>query len=84
MGVSGISVSGGLTSVILPETRINMLMLQKCSGQRIVVADGSKIGVVQNYFSGNLSDITHLVTDTSADEHSLQDIAQAGITVVTV
>ena len=84
MGVSGISAADGLTSVILPETQVNMLMLQKCRGMRIVVADGSKIGVAENYFSGNLSDITHLVTDTSADERSLQDIVQAGIAVEVV
>lgn len=84
VGVSGISASGGLTSVILPETQVNMLMLQKCRGQKIVVADGSKIGAVQNYFSGNLSDITHLVTDSGADDRSLQEIVQAGITVDTI
>ena len=84
LGVSGISVAGGLTSVILPETQVNILMLQKCKGPRIVVADGSKIGVVQNYFSGSLSDITHLVTDVGADDRSLQDIVQAGVTVETV
>jgi len=81
MGVSGISTDGGLTSVILPETQVNILMLQQCRGPRIVVADGSKIGVIQNYFSGNLSDITHLVTDSSAEDRALQDILQAGVNV---
>lgn len=84
MGVSGISVDGGLTSVILPETQVNILMLQQCRGPRIVVADGSKVGVVQNYFSGNLSDITHLITDSSADDRGLQDIIHAGVVVETV
>ena len=84
MGVSGISADGGLTSVILPETQINILMLQQCRGPRIVVADSSKVGIVQNYFSGNLSDITHLITDSGADSRSLQDIIQAGIIVETV
>ena len=84
MGVSGISADGGLTSVILPETQVNILMLQQCRGPRIVVADGSKVGLVQNYFSGNLSDITHLITDSGADSRSLQDIIQAGVLVETV
>ena len=84
MGVSGISADGGLTSVILPETQINILMLQQCRGPRIVVADSSKVGIVQNYFSGNLSDITHLITDSGADSRSLQDIIQAGVIVETV
>ena len=84
LGVSGISAAGGLTSVILPETQINLLMIQQCQGQRIVVADGSKIGVTQNYYSGNLRDITHLVTDASADKIGLEGIAQAGISVIQV
>lgn len=81
LGVSGISADGGLTSVILPETQVNILMLQQCRGEKIVVADGSKVGLIQNYFSGNINDITHLVTDTSADDRSIQDIAHAGVTV---
>ena len=84
MGVSGISADGGLTSVILPETQVNILMLQQCRGPRIVVADGSKVGLVQNYFSGNLSDITHLITDSGADDRSVHDIIQAGVIVETV
>lgn len=81
MGVSGISADGGLTSVILPETQINILMLQQCRGSRIVVADGSKVGITQNYFSGSLGDITHLITDYGADERALQVISQAGVSV---
>lgn len=82
LGVSGISATGGLTSVILPETQINLLMLQQCQGARIVVADGSKVGITQNFYSGSLRDITHLITDTSADRISLQGIAQAGVEIV--
>ena len=82
LGVSGISATGGLTSVILPETQINLLMLQQCQGARIVVADGSKVGITRNYYSGNLRDITHLVTDTSAERVGLQAIAQAGVEII--
>lgn len=84
LGVSGISATGGLTSVILPETQINLLMIQQCQGSRIVVADGSKVGITQNFYSGSLRDITHLVTDASADRTSLDGIAQAGVTVIEV
>ena len=84
LGVSGISATGGLTSVILPETQINLLMIQQCQGPRIVVADGSKVGITQNFYSGNLRDITHLVTDASADRVSLEGIAQSGIEVIRV
>ena len=82
LGVSGISATGGLTSVILPETQINLLMLQQCQGARIVVADGSKVGITQNFYSGNLRDVTHLVTDTSAERVSLQAIEKAGVEII--
>ena len=84
LGVSGISAAGGLTSVILPETQINLLMIQQSQGARIVVADGSKVGITQNFYSGNLRDITHLVTDVSADRTSLEGIAQSGVNVIRV
>lgn len=84
LGVSGISAQGGLTSVILPETQINLQMLNQCKGPRIVVADGSKVGVTENYYSGNLRDVTHLITDSSADDKSLQEIRDAGVVVITV
>lgn len=84
LGVSGISSTGGLTSVILPETQVNLLMLQQCHGAKIVVADGSKVGITQNFYSGNLRDITHLITDASADRTSLEGIAQSGVKVIRV
>lgn len=82
LGVSGISATGGLTSVILPETQINLLMIEQCRGPKIVVADGSKVGLTQNFYSGSLKDITHLVTDSSADRGSLQEIENAGVSII--
>ncbi len=83
LGVSGISATGGLTSVILPETQINLLMIQQCRGAVIVVADGSKVGVTQNFYSGSIRDVSCLVTDHSADKESLQSIHQAGVEIIT-
>jgi DeoR/GlpR family transcriptional regulator of sugar metabolism len=84
LGISGISATGGLTSQILPETQINLLMLQQCNGPKIVVADSSKVGITQTFYSGNLKDVTHLITDSGADHRSLQDISKAGVNVVCV
>lgn len=81
LGVSGISVEGGITSRVIQETAINQMMLRRCSGPKIVVADSTKIGVEHNFFSGKLSDITHLITDSGADPEKLDSIRQAGIEV---
>ena len=84
LGVSGISVEGGITSRVLQETTINQAMLRKCNGPKIVITDSSKIGIQHNFNSGKLSDITHLITDTGANPAILESIRNEGITVATV
>lgn len=82
LGVSGISIDGGITSNVIQETAINQLMLQRCLGEKIVLADGSKIGTNQNFFSGDITDITHLITDTTASKEHIEQIEEQGIQVV--
>lgn len=84
LGVSGISVEGDITSKVIQETAINQQMLRQCSGQKVVVADGSKIGARHNFFSCRLSEITHLITDSTADRAELERIRQQGIEVIVV
>ena len=81
LGVSGISVEGGITSRVIQETAINRTMLQRCSGEKIVVADHTKIGLEHNFFTGNLADVTRLITDSNADPSKLDDIRRAGVIV---
>lgn len=81
LGASGVSVSGGITSQVIHETTINRTMLRRCSGEKIVVADHTKIGLEHNFFSSSLSDVTRLITDESASRSALESIRQAGIIV---
>ena len=81
LGVSGIDAKGGMTSRILQETTINRLMLKRCSGEKIVVAEGSKIGVTHSFYSSGVDDITHLITDSSASEQALTELRRAGVIV---
>ena len=82
LGVSGISLEGGITSRVMQETIINRTMLKRCSGEKIVVADHTKIGLEHNFFSAELKEITHLITDTQADPEKIEELRQAGITVI--
>ena len=82
LGVSGISARDGITSSIMQETAINQQMLRHCSGEKIVVADGSKIGVTRSFFSGKATDITHLITDASADPVELEALRKLGIQII--
>ena len=84
LGVSGISATGGLTSRILAEAPINMSMLQKCHGDKIVVTESGKVGITQNFFSGSLRDITYLITDANVDQINVNEIELSGVRVLTV
>lgn len=81
IGVSGISIKGGITTDVLPETAINQMMLKRCSGSKIVITDGSKIGRERNFLSGTIGDITHLITDQSADRDELERLRQRGLQI---
>lgn len=82
LGVSGISSEYGLTSSISLEAPVNRTMLRRCTGMRVVVADGSKIGKHFNFVSGQIQDITHLITTSDADPNELARIRACGIEVI--
>lgn len=81
LGVSGISVSAGITSRVLQETTINQMMLERCIGDKIIVAEGSKIGISHSFYSGSIDDITHLITDSAAEPQCLAELRTAGLSV---
>lgn len=82
LGASGISSSWGITSSIIQEVPVNQEMLHQCSGYKVVVADSTKIGVRQNFFSVGLSNITHLITDSYANPEELDRIRDRGVEVI--
>lgn len=84
LGASGVSAAGGVTSSIIQEVAVNRTMLAQCSGEKIVVADGSKIGMRHSFFGYALDMITQLITDTSADPAELARIRDAGVLVTVV
>ncbi len=83
LGVGGINEKG-ITTYALPETAINRLILERTNGPRIVVAEGSKVGREQNFSTADISLITHLVTDRSADPEEIQKIEAKGVKVLYV
>ena len=84
LGVSGISAEYGIGTSILQETTINEMMLRRCKGAKIIVADSSKVGKEHNFSSGRIEDISYLITDIYADETQLNLLNNKGITVKTV
>lgn len=82
LGCSGIS--DHLSTSVLQEGAINYAMQQNCIGNIFVLADASKIGRSHSFVSSNLDNITHLITDTSADKEYIHSYKQNGIKVIQV
>lgn len=82
LSVSGISSENGITCSSFQETEINNLMIKRCDGERIVIADGSKVGVAYNFISCKVADIDMLITDKTADSDELKKIKDRGVRVI--
>jgi DeoR/GlpR family transcriptional regulator of sugar metabolism len=84
IGVYGINATNGVTTPVPHESKINRIMLKQTTGAVIALADYRKIGMVANFSSGSIEQIDYLITDTFADEHALNDIRKAGVTVIQI
>ncbi|MDO4573224.1 MAG: DeoR/GlpR transcriptional regulator, partial [Clostridia bacterium] len=84
LGVNGITAEDGITTSIHQETSINSLMLRRCKGERIVVADSSKVGHSYDFISASIDMIDCLITDSDADEADLERLRAAGVKVLVV
>ena len=66
IGCNGVDVEGGVTNVNLPEAEVKRAMLLS-TRRPVVVADGSKLGEVEVAKICDLSEVSLVVTDASAD-----------------
>lgn len=82
LGVSGISSDLGISTSVLQETLINSMMLKKCTGPTIILADSSKVGKNHNFLVGEINRVSYLVTDSNSDPEEIQRIKEKGIEVL--
>ena len=82
ISTNGVSAEQGLTSSFYMETSVNNAMLSRCNGEKIVIADSSKIGKVFSFISARINMIDTLITDSSADKAALEDISSCGVRVI--
>lgn len=68
LGCSGFCIDSGLTTSIHSEVSINALMLKNTRGNRIILADHTKINQVSSYKTADISEVDILITD-----HELED-----------
>ena len=60
------------------------MMLSRCSGNRIVIADSSKVGKDYNFLSADISMISCLITDSNCDVSQENLLKQNGVNVIKV
>jgi DeoR/GlpR family transcriptional regulator of sugar metabolism len=84
LGCSGMTPETGITTAVLQEVAVNEMMLNRCVGPRIIVADSSKIGRDHSIVSGSIDKVTILITDNNADPQVVAAIKANGVTVIQV
>lgn len=84
LGVSGITASLGLSTSVLPETTINQKMMTHCSGPIFILTDSSKVGKHHNFSSGDVTNVSYLITDSNANKSELEQLNSKGVKTILV
>lgn len=80
LGCNGIHPTGGITNINLPEAQVKRHML-KIARQRIVLADGGKVGRIELSHLCQVDEIDMLITGESADPEVLDAVRERGCEV---
>ena len=81
LGTAGLTARWGLTDLNDEEAEIHRIAVER-SERLMVIADGSKLGLVASAIVAPASSIHILVTDSSAPESELAALRSLGIEVV--
>lgn len=82
LGVSGIAYDSGISTSVLQETLVNREMINRCSGPVYILADSSKVGKTSNFSSGDINDISHLITDSDISEYDINEFREKNVAVI--
>lgn len=82
LGLNGIHPEIGLGVLDYESVALKTAMLHHAR-QVIAVAASDKIGTVASFIFGQITSLTHLVTDTGASEEALKPYRDAGVLVLT-
>lgn len=84
LGVSGIDAHSGISTSILQETLVNKEMINRCNGPVYILTDSSKIGRHHNFSSGDIDNVSHIITDSDISNKDAEIFQKIGIKVTTV
>ena len=83
LGCNGVHPTSGITNINLPEAAMKRRMIQ-AARRRVVVADGSKLGVVSLAPLCGIDDVDLLITGSSADPDVIAALGDHGLQVEVV
>ncbi|AJA46915.1 transcriptional regulator, DeoR family [Clostridium pasteurianum DSM 525 = ATCC 6013] len=84
LGVSGISYESGISTSVLQETLVNHEMIKRCGGPVYILADSSKVGRHHNFSSGDINEISDLITDSDIDKNEIENFQSKNVNVITI
>lgn len=82
LGASGVDSAAGITTNDEAEAAINRVMVKQAK-RTIVVADSSKLGTVGFSLICRVSEVSAILTDSSADNQTLAALRHYGVEVIT-
>lgn len=82
IGVDGISLKHGCTVPSSDEAEIIRKMLDRTQGEKTVVVDHSKWGVVSNFEVARIDQLHRLITDDGLDSHAREMLADKPLELV--
>jgi DeoR family transcriptional regulator of aga operon len=80
IGCNGVDAERGVTNLNFAEAEVKKSMIA-AAREVVVVADGSKIGVVEAARVCAISEIDLLITDASASQHAVAQIERSAVSV---
>ncbi len=81
IGCSGVDAAAGITNINLPEADLKRRMLA-ASARTVVVADSTKLGVIQQSRVAPIGEIHTLITGAEGDPRELEQLAATGVGIV--
>ena len=79
LGVDGISLKHGCTVPTNSEAEVVKQMIERTTGQIIVVTDHSKWGVVSNFQIATIDEIDILITDEALDKSAFESLSEHSV-----
>ena len=84
LGVSGISADFGITTSVIQETLVNREMIKNCNGPTYILTDSSKVGKRLDFSSGEIDEISHLITDSDISKTEIENLEAKGVGVISL